>query len=641
MFARNWYFAALFALTALFTGVPRPSLAEDTEALARAMAAIEAKDWVTALAEGAAAGALSRDIVEWHRLRAGEGRFAEFAAFAARRADWPGMPLLRKAGEAKLAEASAAEVRAWFAPLAPQTGAGALALVAAGGDAGEVVRAWRNLSLTEAEQAAFLAAHGPALADHHGGRMQMLLDRGLIEQARAMLDLVSANTRAVAAARIALQADANGVDALIAAVPPAMAGSAGLARDRAAWRLRKGNPDGAAELMLERSGSAEALGSPELWAAMRARLVRDDLRAGNFSRAYRLASRNRMSTGSAYADLEWLAGYAAMKLGDAPAALGHFKAFEAAVKSPISMGRAGYWQGRAHEAAGNTEAARAAYAMAARYQTSYYGLLAAERAGLPPDPALAGTTPLPDWRNAAFTGSSVFQAAVLLRAAGAGTLAKRFFLHLGESLSDDDLARLARLALDWNDAHLALVIAKAAADRGTELVPAYYPLSGMEKLDLGIPPELLLAITRRESEFNPEVISSAGARGLMQVMPNTGRETAAKIGQPFSLDRLLSDGEYNSRLASAYIAGLRAEFGPALALVASGYNAGPGRPRRWMGERGDPRQASVDVIDWVEMIPFEETRNYVMRVSESVAVYRARLSGVSAPVKLTEMLKGR
>lgn len=641
MFARTWFLATLFAVFAALAVTPNPARAEDTAALSRALAAIEVKDWVSAVAEGAAAGALSRDIVEWHRLRGGEGKFAEFAAFAARRADWPGMPLLRKAGEATVVEATAAEVRAYFAPLAPQTGTGALALVAAGGDAAEIVRAWRNLSLTEAEHAAFLAAHGPELADHHGGRMQMLLDRGLLEQARWMLDLVSANTRAVAKARIALQSDSNGVDALIAAVPPTMAGSAGLARDRAAWRMRRGNPDGAAELMLERSTSAESLGVPDLWAEMRANLVRADLRAGNYSRAYRLASRSQLRAGNDYADLEWLAGYAALKLGDAQAALGHFKALEAAVKSPISMGRAGYWQGRALELAGNADGARAAYAMAAQYQTSYYGLLAAERAGLPPDPALAGAQTLPDWRGAAFTGTSVFQAAVLLRAAGANTLAKRFFLHLGEGLSDDDLARLAGLALEWKDPHLAVVIAKAAADRGAELVPAYYPLSGMEALDLGIPPELLLAITRRESEFNPEVISSAGARGLMQVMPTTGRETAAKIGLPFTLDRLLTDGEYNSRLASAYIAGLRAEFGPALALVTAGYNAGPGRPRRWMNDQGDPRKDSVEVVDWVEMIPFAETRNYVMRVSESVAVYRARLTGVSTPVKMTDMLKGR
>jgi len=640
MFARYRLFAAVFAFAAGFAALP--AQAEDTAALARALAAIEAKDWAAAVAEGAAAGALSREIVEWHRLRAGEGSFADCAAFVARRADWPGTPLLRKSCEAKLGEASAAEVRAWFQPLAPQTGRGALALLAAGADAAEAVRAWRTLSLTEAERVALLAAHGEALADHHGGRMQMLLDRGLLDQARVMLDLVSANTRAVAKVRVALQANENGVDALLAAVPASMvAASSGLARDRATWRMRRGNPEGAIELMLERSTSAEALGTPELWAGMRADLARADLRAGNFARAYRLAAGNHLREGTSYSDLEWLAGYAALRQGNAAQALAHFKALEAAVKSPISMGRAGYWQGRAHELAGNAAAAQAAYAMAARYQTSYYGLLAAERAGLPPDPALTGTQQLPDWREAAFTTSSVFQAAVLLRAAGSGVLAKRFFLHLGETQSDTDLARLARLALEWNDAPLALAIAKAAADRGLELVPAYYPLSGMEKLDLGIPPELLLAITRRESEFDPAVISHAGARGLMQVMPATGRETAARLGLPFSLDRLLSDGEFNSRLGAAYIAGLIEEFGPGLALVAAGYNAGPGRPRRWMGERGDPRNGSVDVIDWVEMIPFDETRNYVMRVSESVAVYRARLSGVSAPVSMTDLLRGR
>lgn len=642
MFARNAVFSAVFALIAAMALGPRSAAAEDSAALARAMAAVEAKDWAVALREGKAAGALSLEIVEWHRLRAGAGSFADCAAFAARRADWPGMPLLHKSCESSLGEATAGEVRAWFQPLAPQTGTGALALLAAGGDAAVAVRAWRELSLTAAEQSALLAGYGAVLADHHGGRMQMLLDSGMIDQARRMLDLVSANTRAVAEARIALQANENGVDALIAAVPAGMvAASSGLARDRAAWRMRKGNPEGAIELVLERSESAATLGSPELWADMRASLARADLRSGNYSRAYRLAAGNHLSAGTDHADLEWLAGYAALKLGNATAAIKHFKTLEEAVRSPISMGRAGYWQGRAYEAAGNAEAARAAYALGARYQTSYYGLLAAERAGLPPDPALAGTQTLPDWRSAAFVNSSVFQAAVMLRAAGSETLAKRFFLHLGETQNDQDLARLAGLALEWNDAHLALVIAKAAADRGIELVPAYYPLSGMETRDFGIPPELLLAITRRESEFDPDVVSHAGARGLMQVMPTTGRETAAKIGVAYSFDRLLSDGEYNSRLGSAYIAGLRAEFGPALALVTAGYNAGPGRPRRWIGDQGDPRSDAVDVVDWVEMIPFQETRNYVMRVSESVAVYRARITGVSSPVNMTNLLKGR
>lgn len=629
-------------LTAFFGfGAPRAALADDVAALARAMTAIAAGDWAVAVNEGAASGPLARDIVEWHRLRASQGTFAEYADYAERRADWPGMPLLRRMGEANLDGASDADLRAYFKPLPPQTGTGALAFVAAGGDVAEVVRAWRNFSLTEAEQAVFLERHSAVLAEHHGGRMAMLLDRGLLDQARRMLDLVTPGTRAVATARIALQADANGVDALIAAIPARMAASAGLARDRAEWRLRKGNVAGAAELVLERSGSAEALGEPDLWANIRLKLVWADIRSGNYSRAYRLAARNRMTSGGDYAELEWLAGYAALKLGDASAALGHFRALQGAVATPISLARAGYWQGRALEAAGNADAARAAYAEAARYQTAYYGLLAAERAGLAMDPALAGTETLPDWRGAAFVNHSVFQAAVLLRAAGATDLSERFLLHLGESLNDGDLSRMARLALDWGDAHLAVMVAKAAADRGAQLVPAYYPLSGLEKLDLGVPADLALAIARRESEFDPKVISHAGARGLMQLMPQTAKMMAGRLGLSYELDRLLADPEYNARLGAAYLSVLREEFGPALVLVAAGYNAGPGRPRRWLAERGDPRASGADVVDWIEMIPIEETRNYVMRVAESVAVYRARLAGTTAQVQLSDLLKGR
>jgi soluble lytic murein transglycosylase len=630
------------AFAALLAGLqPGGAAAQDSQALARAMAAVAAKDWGAAVAVSAAGGAVSRDIVEWHRLRAGEGSFADCADFAVRRADWPGMPLLRRVCEAKLVEASPSQLRQWFAVLAPQTGTGALAQAAAGGDATAVVRAWREFSLNSAEQAAFLERYGALLAEHHGGRMAMLLDRGLLDQARAMLDLVTPGTKAVAAARIALQADENGVDALIAAVPERMLGSAGLARDRAAWRLRRGKAQGAAELVLQRSGSVQELGTPALWAEMRTNLVRDDLRAGNNARAYRLAARHRLGAGNDFADLEWLAGYAALKLGDAATALRHFRALEAAVSSPISLGRAGYWQGRAHELAGDATAARAAYAMGARYQTSYYGLLAAERAGLPLAPALAAAAPLPDWRGAGFLNHSVFQAAVLLRAAGATDLAVRFMLHLGESLSNDDMTRLAAMALEWNDTYLAVKLGKALADRGQELLPAYFPLSGLESLDLGVPAELALAIVRRESEFNPGAGSGAGARGLMQLMPGTAQMMAEKLAVSYSAERLMTDPDYNARLGAAYLVALRDEFGPSLVLVAAGYNAGPGRPRRWIEERGDPRLGSVDVVDWVEMIPFAETRNYVMRVAESVVVYRARLYGAAPQVALTDLLRGR
>lgn len=639
-------FAVLAALSIF--AIPAPSRAEDPAALARALAAVGAQDWAGAADAARGSGPLAFDIVEWQRLRAGQGSLADYADFATRRADWPGMALLRKKGEAALQGARPDEVVAYFAGVAPQTGTGALALAAAHQARGEgaktaavVAAAWRGLSLTEAEELALLADHGAALADHHGGRMAWLLDQGEVAQARRMLARVSPGTRAVAEARIALQTDASGVDALIKAIPERMLGSAGLARDRAVWRMRKDADDAAADLVLERSASAEALGEPALWAKARAGLARRDLREGNPARAYRLAARHHLASGSDYADLEWLAGYAALKLGDAPAALGHFQRLEAAVASPISLSRAGYWQGRAQEALGQAEAARAAYAKAAQYQTAFYGLLASERAGLPLDPALANPPELPDWRGAGFTASSVFQAGVLLQAAGDKAQAERFFLHLAESLSGDEISRLARLALDWREPHLGLMLAKAAAQQGVVLPAAYFPLSGLERLDLGVPKELALSIARRESEFDAAVVSAAGARGLMQVMPETARRMAARLGLPYEAARLTTDPEYNARLGAAYLAGLRDEFGSSPVLVAAGYNAGPGRPRRWMAERGDPRAAHVDVVDWIEAIPFTETRNYVMRVAESLPVYRARLTGQAGPVRLSDELKGR
>jgi soluble lytic murein transglycosylase len=640
--------AAVLAVALAFSAPPAP--ADEAAGLSRALAAAAAGQWDQAEAAARVSGPMSFDIIEWQRLRAGAGSFADYADFSTRRAEWPGMELLHRKGEATLATASPFEVAAYFADIPPQTGAGALALIAAEQTLGQsqkaaqvAAKAWRSLDLAPAEQAEFLSRYAALVTPNHGARMQAALDEGRLAQARAMLPLVTAGTRAVAAARIALQSRSTGVDDLLKAVPERMAGSAGLARDRAVWRWRNDLEDGAAEIVLAFSTDAATLGDPALWAGLRGQLARFYLRKGDARLAYKLAARHRLEPGTAdWVDLEWLAGYAALKLGDAPTALRHFAGLDAAVATPISKSRAAYWRGRALEVMGKIGPAKAAFTEGARWQTSYYGLLCAEQIGAALDPAFSAAPALPDWRGAGFTATPVFEAASLLQAAGEAGLAERFVLHLEESLPVSQTAPLARLAEDWGNDHLALNLAKRAATEGQVLMRAYYPLPDFAAEPLPVRAELALAIARRESEFDPGVVSPAGALGLMQVMPGTAKMMAQKTGEAYEYGRLTSDPGYNLRLGSTYLATLEAEFGTSPVLVAAGYNAGPGRPRRWITERGDPRNAAVDVVDWVEMIPLAETRSYVMRVAESLPVYRARLGLPDrGPLRFTDELRGR
>lgn len=639
--------AALLAVCLVL--LPLSGRADDPAALTRALQMAAKTDWEQAAAEARLSGPLAFDLIEWQRLRAGKGSFADYADFTARRSDWPGMELLRKKGEAQLSGANPIETVAYFGDAPPQTGTGALALIAARLALGQKDKAatvaeaaWRSLDLAPEEQAAFLARHADLVAPFHGGRMQAALDQGRLAQARAMLPLVSPGTKAVAEARIALQSRAEGVDKLVKAVPERLAGSAGLARDRAVWRWRNDMEEGAAEIVLAFSKNAESLGDPVLWSDLRGQLARFFLRKGDAQLAYKIAARHRLpSNDSDWGDLEWLAGFAALKLGDAPTALGHFEALDAGVSTPISKSRAAYWRGRALEMIGRVAEADQAYVEGAQWQTAFYGLLCAERIGAPLDPAFADPPALPDWKSAPFVSDPVFQAAQLLQAAGARDLAERFLLHLEERLPPEQIAPLARLAEEWHDAHLMLLLAKRAANAGGVLVRAYYPLPDLNPEGLVVPEELALSIARRESEFDPAVVSPVGARGMMQLMPETAKMMAKKLGETYDLKRLTTDPSYNVRLGSEYLAKLEEEFGTSPVLVAAGYNAGPGRPRRWITERGDPRHPTVDVVEWVEMIPFTETRTYVMRVAESLPVYRARLGRPDAgAVRFTDELRG-
>ncbi|SDY20723.1 lytic transglycosylase domain-containing protein [Citreimonas salinaria] len=618
-------------------------------ALGRAMDAVRAGDWDDARSTVRGAGQIGSDIVTWHALRAGRGTPEEVTDFLTRNPDWPGLPYLRERAEPVIAGADPAVVRAFFDDRTPQTGDGALALAQAHLAAGEtgpaevlVVLAWRTLALDGDGRKAFLDHWGDLLRPHHEARLDMALWRGWTANAGAMLPLVDDGWRRLAEARMGLRADAAGVDGLIARVPDRLSDHPGLAHERFLWRVRKGRAQDATDLLLERSTSAAALGEPWAWADARSDLARDLMREGDVVQAYRVASTHYLVDGSDFPDLEWLSGYLALRFLNRPdLALQHFEAFHGAIDTPISLGRAGYWLGRAHEALDNAEAAATAYAMGARYQTTFYGLLAAERAGLPVDPALAGTESFGDWKTAPWTESSVFKAGMLLLEAGENRLGERFLTHLAESLDRDGMGQIGAMFEEMGRPHMQVMLGKRAAQFGHEIPGPYYAVHPLvAQAEYPVPRELVLSIARRESEFDPVVISGAGARGFMQLMPGTAKDVAGWLDLEYDVDRLLSDPVYNAKLGAAYLANLARRFGGNVVMMAAGYNAGPSRPYQWIERFGDPRGGGVDVIDWIEFIPFDETRNYVMRVAESLPVYRARLGKDPHPVPFSQELAG-
>ena len=638
------------AVLAVWMGCAGGVAAQDTPTLTQAVAAAGARDWDTA--RNLRAGLIKpveREVLDWMRMRGRQGSFSECVDFLGRNGDWPGLRLLRLRCEYSIPKTGIAPrlVLDFFADTIPQTGTGSLRLIEAlkaesrdEEAVQEARRAWQVFNLAQVEHNAFVERHGDDLKDLHTVRLDMLLWRGEEKAARRMFTLVPEAWAKLAIARLGLRDRDGGVDALIEAVPAALAEDAGLAFERFLWRARKGRTEGAVEILLERSLSVQDLGQPIEWANRRRSIARQLMRDGEHAQAYAVASQHFLTAGSAFADLEWLSGFIALRKLNAPKqALAHFNSFQAAVETPISLGRAGYWLGRAYEADGDADIARAAYEFGALYQSSFYGQLAAERGGIARDAKMAGTEGFPDWREAEFTKSSVYDAALSLHEAGLRSLAERFLVHLAESQSRTGIGQMIDMTLEWNEPHIALMLAKQAARQGFEIYHGYFPLSVPQGVKMEIPEEFALSIARRESEFDPVVVSGAGARGLMQLMPGTAKEVAGEIGEDYERSRLTEDPNYNARLGTAYLRSLSKRFGANPVLMSIGYNAGPSRAERWPGLFGDPRGADVDVVDWIEGIPFRETRNYVMRVTESFAPYRARLNGKVDDIKLSDQLK--
>jgi soluble lytic murein transglycosylase len=367
------------------------------------------------------------------------------------------------------------------------------------------------------------------------------------------------------------------------------------------------------------------------------------LRMAQYANAYNLASQHGLSRGEGFADGEWIAGWIALKfLKDAAKADAHFAKLDDNVTAPVSKARALYWRAQSEKALNQPDLANAALSQAATYSFTYYGQLAAQQLSAQATLTLGDPPPITPDVRAAFENQELVRALRAMAQLGDRQAFEQISFYLDDQLQTpaehEMLSELARVNFYTK---IAVRSAKAGIRRGIVAQDAAFPLLDLPPAARGADrpePALVLAIARQESEFDPQAVSPVGARGLMQIMPATARMTAKRAGVTYS-QASLTDPNYNLTLGSAYLQELIDQFGGSYVLAIASYNAGPGRANQWMSDWGDPRMGSVDVVDWVELIPISETRNYVQRVMENLQVYRYRLAAGPTPIKLDADLR--
>jgi soluble lytic murein transglycosylase len=632
--------------------------------LAKAKQAIElvqqgkAKDAIALAAS--IADPVAAKLVEWARLRHSdsEAGFDRYASFIRANPDWPSMQQLRRRAEAKLwhERRGGATVR-HFVGETPTSAVGRLALARvemAEGDrakaASEVRAVWQSAPLSAELEAELLAAFPDVLtrADHVA-RMDRRIGAKDFGAALRAAKRVGDDHVAIVKACTAAEAKSPKGGALLDAVRADAREDLGYVLCRLHWLLRndtpgsnvsgrvvtpKGDIAAAAKLALAAAPADLRRQDTDEWWRERRALARKLIDLGDAATAYRLVHQSAPPANPYYrVEFHFMAGWIALRfLSDPVAALEHFAHVDDGMTDPLVLARADYWRGRAAEAAGRLEEMRAHYETAARHPTAYYGQLARARLGLS-DVAVLRTPPAPADRNT----NELLRAAEILYKIGESDLVLSFVSGLAEESNDPAvLTGLGDLTAHYNDAQAMLLVGKTALARGLPTDLHAFP-------DIGVPNSsaigskldrcIVYAIVRTESGFDQRDKSSAKAVGLMQVTPDAGRDTAKRFGMIYDWKRLVSDPVYNTQMGGAEISALLKDYRGSFILTFAGYNAGRGRVQQWMAQHGDPRDPKIDAVDWVERIPFAETRNYVQRVMENLQVYRTRFGATTKTIE--------
>lgn len=611
-------------------------------------------------------------VDEWKRLRQNDSLgFTAYSSFIMAHPRWPGEDHMRQLAEKSIdpQSYSPSAVVAFFHQFPPRTATAgaryALALLALGrkSEADAAARAaWRTGPMNRDDENWILTQFGSKLsADDQRAHADTALWARSPDSAERVLPFLSDQSRPVFAARIAMQKQTGAAAALVNAAEPLARGDPGFIADRAVWLRDNGNSQTARSLLADREALSIRPHRPERWFEVLLTNARAAANDGQWQTAYKIASQiddayapgtnvsdRPLGERDDYTSLAWLAGTIAYyELNRPRDAMRMFDRYAQAARSPQTMTKGWYWAGRAAVKAGDQAEADKHIAMAAGYPGQFYGQLALERLGRPvPAPvAFSDKVAISENDRQAFNASSLVRAARALGAAGRWSDQSVFLRTIASNvITDVDRALANELSTSIGRPDLAVMVGRRARTDGSSA----YAIAAFPRLPLPDGHEsnwtMIHAIARQESQFDKAAVSHAGARGLMQLMPRTARETAGRVGLAYMLGDLTDDPAYNIQLGSSYFQRMLRNYNDSYPLAVAAYNAGPGNVNKWIAANGDPRLPGADVLRWIEQIPIYETKNYVQRVLENAVVYdamRGKQDGTAMPLNQLSRYLGK
>ena len=600
---------------------------------------IKRKRWNSAMKEVKKSRSnLLKTLATWMYLKEpiNQLSFDEYRKFIDKNSDWPRINRLRYLAEHKinLKNTKPKEIIKFFEKQEPLSGYGKIKL-------GEAF-----LTKGETKKAHDLIAEGFKTANLNSDEHRylnkkfknLLTAQDYIERAnylaweqdfyelRRTLRYLPKGYKELYFARFALMTRSYGVDSAIAKVPPQFKNDIGLQFDRAKWRRKRGRYDSALEIINQLPQDPKLLVKPDLWFKEKFIIARSRINKKRFEEAYNLLINHGVLESGNLAEAEWHAGWLALRFLNKPEeAVNHFKIMYEGVNYPISKSRAAYWVGKAYDEIGKKQNAKDWYQKSSVFNTTFYGQLAAAKINKN-NFKVKNSYSFSEEEFKKLLKSDLARAIILLDELDQSLKSKDIIKHLGSEESTIKEQTLAgKLSQSVGRLDFAVQIAKQSSYQNKNLLELNYPIIETPKIVSKkniLPQEVILALIRQESEFDRDANSWVGAKGLMQIMPATGRLVSKQAGLRYTRSRLIEDEYFNLQLGSYYISGLNEEFQGAMYMAFAGYNAGPHRVRRWIKRFGDPRKGEIDPIDWIELIPFTETRNYVQRVIENIQVYK-------------------